>query len=198
MLSSIHPFGERSRNSRWWLTTAAHVVGSTAGGATLGLIAGALGWLAVRWLDASGRLAILGAAALMALLIERRVLPLRLPSWQRQVNENWIDAYRGWVYGSGFGYQLGLGVVTIITTATVHLLIVACVLSASPGAGLLIGATFGLVRGALLLSGGRIHSPAELRTFMTRLAATSRRAEVLAEGAMAVTVGAAVAGVVLL
>ncbi len=198
MLSSIHPFGERSRNSRWWLTTASHVVGSTAGGATLGVIIGTAGWFLLGWVDTSIRLALLGLASLIGLLIERNVLAVRLPSWQRQVNENWLDAYRGWVYGSGFGYQLGLGVVTIITTATVHLLIVACLATASPVAGLIVGATFGLARGALLLSGGGIDSPAELRAFMTRLAASSRRAEVLAEGAMAVTAGAAVAGVVLL
>ena len=30
MLSSIHPLGERARRSRWWLTTAVYVTGSTA------------------------------------------------------------------------------------------------------------------------------------------------------------------------
>ena len=32
MLSSISPLGERARASRWWLTTAAYLIGSLAGG----------------------------------------------------------------------------------------------------------------------------------------------------------------------
>ena len=31
----------------------------------------------------------------------------RLPSHTRQVNEAWLDEYRGWVYGGGFGWQIG-------------------------------------------------------------------------------------------
>jgi hypothetical protein len=31
------------------------------------------------------------------------------PSWQRQVDERWLTTYRGWVYGAGFGFQLGAG-----------------------------------------------------------------------------------------
>ena len=37
---------------------------------------------------------------------------------RRQVNEDWMARYRGWAYGAGFGLQLGLGVVTIVTTAS--------------------------------------------------------------------------------
>ena len=43
MLSSISPLGERARGSRWWLTTTAYVVGSLAGGALIGVVAGAIG-----------------------------------------------------------------------------------------------------------------------------------------------------------
>ena len=35
-----------------------------------------------------------------------------LPSVQRQVNEDWLVEFRGWVYGFGFGAQLGAGVAT--------------------------------------------------------------------------------------
>ena len=34
----------------------------------------------------------------------------RLPSWRRQVNEDWLVGYRPWVVGGGFGLQLGAGV----------------------------------------------------------------------------------------
>ena len=33
------------------------------------------------------------------------------------VHEQWLTRYRGWVYGVGFGAQLGFGLVTIITSA---------------------------------------------------------------------------------
>src|SRR5436189_48466 len=42
MLGSITPLGERGRNSRWWVTMTAFVLGSAIGGAALG---GGLGWL---------------------------------------------------------------------------------------------------------------------------------------------------------
>ena len=44
MLSSIHPFGERSRNNRFWLTASSHVLGSTIGGLVLGAAVGVLAW----------------------------------------------------------------------------------------------------------------------------------------------------------
>ncbi|HEV7196178.1 MAG TPA: hypothetical protein VGN19_09570, partial [Pedococcus sp.] len=45
MLSSISPLGERARNSRWWVTTTAYLVGSLAGGLALGGLAGLVGRL---------------------------------------------------------------------------------------------------------------------------------------------------------
>jgi sulfite exporter TauE/SafE len=43
MLSSISPLGERARSSRWWVTTAAYLLGSLAGGLALGGIAAMVG-----------------------------------------------------------------------------------------------------------------------------------------------------------
>jgi hypothetical protein len=45
MLSSIHPPGERSRNSRWGLTLTAYLVASVVGGALMGSVAGGIGSL---------------------------------------------------------------------------------------------------------------------------------------------------------
>lgn len=157
-----------------------------------------LGWITLRWLDAPFRLGLLGAAALCAVLIERGSLPVKLPSWQRQVNEAWLDEYRGWVYGAGFGYQLGLGVATIITTATVHVLLVAALLTASPLGGAAVGLTFGVVRGGLLLTGRSIKSPASLRTFHERLAQGASAADLLARSSLALTAGVALLGAVTL
>ena len=36
------------------------------------------------------------------------------------MNEEWLTSYRGWVYGAGFGAQLGTGVVTIVTSPIVY------------------------------------------------------------------------------
>ena len=85
----------------------------------------------------------------------------RVPSWRRQVNEDWLTEYRGWVYGVGFGAQLGLGVVTIVTTASVYLTWAARSLVASPASrARLLGAAFGLARAVPVLAGGRVRTPA--------------------------------------
>ena len=62
------------------------------------------------------------------------------PGPRRQVNERWLDDYRGWVYGLGFGAQLGLGVTTVVTSAATYATLLACALSGAPGRGALIGA----------------------------------------------------------
>ena len=42
-----------------------------------------------------------------------------VPGPRRQVDERWLDRYRGWVYGVGYGSQLGLGIVTVVIVAFV-------------------------------------------------------------------------------
>lgn len=51
-------------------------------------------------------------AGLAGLALDLGLGALRLPGPARQVDEDWLARYRGWVYGAGFGTQLGLGVVT--------------------------------------------------------------------------------------
>ena len=72
MLSSIHPFGERSRNNTFRQTATAHVLGSLFGGAHLGLLFGGIGWLVDEAIDLSSdtRTIIIVIAALSALAIE--------------------------------------------------------------------------------------------------------------------------------
>ncbi|SDP54435.1 Cytochrome C biogenesis protein transmembrane region [Pedococcus dokdonensis] len=155
MLSSISPLGERARNSRWWLTTTAYLLGSLAGGLAVGGLAALLGSLVPD--EARGSRWTLVAVA--ALLVIGLVVDLRnqrsVPSWRRQVDEQWLTRYRGWVYGVGFGAQLGFGLVTIITSTTTYAAVLLAALSGQVGAGLAIGATFGLVRAlpSLLMAG---------------------------------------------
>src|SRR4051794_8835869 len=161
MLSSITPLGERGRNNRWWLTVVAYIAGSAVGGATIGAVFGALGTLLPRWPKAA--LGALAVAALLGLLAELGVGGLRLPTNHRQVNERWLDTYRGWVYGVGFGFQLGLGVATIVTSAATYLTIAAALLVHSVAGGLAIGATFGLGRALPVLLTATARHPAGLQ-----------------------------------
>ena len=87
----------------------AFVLGATAAGAALGAVIGAARVAARRW-QRTARLAALAVAALAAIALDAR--RLRVPGPNRQVNERWLDEYRGWVYGLGFGAQLGLGITT--------------------------------------------------------------------------------------
>src|SRR5687768_2664330 len=124
MLSSITPLGERGRQRRWGATVTAYAVGSVAAGASLGALLGL-----VPEPPARAALVVLAVACALAALLDLR--PALLPTIRRQVNEDWLGVYRGWVCGAGFGLQLGLGVVTIVTTAAVYVVLIAAALSGS-------------------------------------------------------------------
>ncbi|MGI8579270.1 MAG: hypothetical protein ACR2K9_01790 [Solirubrobacteraceae bacterium] len=172
MLASITPLGERARRSRWGSTVAAFAIGSTLAGAALGALAGALGSVLLggagndRW-----RLLVLAGFVALGLLLDLRVGGLRVPTTRRQVNEDWLVRYRGWVYGAGFGAQLGAGVFTIVTTAAVYLVPLAAFLLGSTGLGLLVGATFGAVRGASILPAARSRDTQGLMALHRRMRA---------------------------
>ena len=68
-----------------------------------------------------------------AAAVDAGVLGFRPPFLRRQVNEDWLSNYRSWVYGGGFGWQIGFGVATYVMTAAVPLLIIVGVLGASRG-----------------------------------------------------------------
>lgn len=160
MLSTITPIGERGRNHRYGVTAAWFIVGAVVGGTTLG--AGTMPLAAaVASLDLSveSRLAIVAALSLVTVASDLHLGGFRLPSHIRQVNETWLDQYRSWVYGGGFGWQIGVGVATYVTTSAVYLLIALMALTASPIAALSIGVGFGLVRGLAVLLGRGLTTP---------------------------------------
>jgi hypothetical protein len=169
MLTSITPLGERGRGSRWVVTVFALAIGSAAAGAAAGLAAGALGRLALHGLEASTRLALLGALLAVGLALDGGLGGVRLPGPRRQVNEQWLGAYRGWVYGLGFGLQLGIGVATIVSTSAVYATLAAAAAAATPLGGAAIGAMFGALRAATLLAGRRVRTPAALHELGRRL-----------------------------
>src|SRR3954468_21997684 len=144
MLASITPLGERGRGASWRRTVSAYIVASTIGGVAVGAVLGGLGSLAdtppPRWL-----LLGVAAAAFVAAVLD---VVGRLPTIHRQVDEGWLTTYRDWVYGAGFGFQLGLAAVTIVTSASTYLMWLLELLTGSPAAGALVGALFGLARAA--------------------------------------------------
>ena len=196
MLSSISPFGERSRNSRWWLTVTAYLVGSVAGGLATGAVAGVVGELAFAGIDEQVGLVVLAVAAAVGLAADFGVGGLRVPSIQRQVNEDWLTTYRGWVYGVGFGFQLGLGFATIVATSTVWLTFIAAAMTGSLPRALLIGGLFGLARGGLILATARIDDPAALRRLFRTISAQAPGVNSLARVAAGLTAITAVLGLI--
>ena len=99
----------------------------------------------------------------LALLFDATALRSRVPSTRRQVNEDWMARYRGWVYGVAFGAQLGVGVATIVTSAAVYATVAAIFLSGDPAVGAAIGATFGAVRALSLVPARRARDGKGLR-----------------------------------
>lgn len=187
MLSSITPLGERGRQSRWWITVCAFAFGATAAGALTGAAAGLLGE-AVRLGSTSPRLR-LGLLAAAALLGGGLELGRGLPGPRRQVDERWLDRYRGWVYGVGYGAQLGVGISTVVTSAATYLALVAALLSADPGRGALIVGLYGAIRGLTPLAGAHVRAPEQLFALHRRLGrgrARIARAGVAAIAAIAI------------
>ena len=163
MLSQLTPVGEASRGYRYRTTACWFIAGAVVGGAMLGGVMAALA-VAVSSIDATAT-TLLGIAAAVAVLgaaVDSGVLGFRPPFFKRQVNEYWLGRYRAWVYGSGFGWQIGTGVTTYIMTAAVFVTVALGALTAGPWVALAIGVLFGLVRGLAVLLTARLRSTAEL------------------------------------
>jgi sulfite exporter TauE/SafE len=185
MLASITPLGERSRRQHWGVTVAALAVGATAAAAALGAVLGVLG--SVLPPAPAPRALALAAIVAAAVLLDIRAA---VPTHRRQVDEGWLRRYRGWVYGVGFGAQLGVGLATVVTTAAVYAALVAELLAPSVTWAAAIGATFGLGRALPLLLARRIRSPRELAAFHRRFAGSERAARAAAIALQALVVAA--------
>jgi hypothetical protein len=189
MLSTITPMSERAKGHSYRRTASWFVVGAVAGGVILGGVS-ALVAIAVRLLGPpSLTLAILAVgSASLAALSDLAIRGLTLPIHRRQVNERWLDHYRPWVYGAGFGWQIGVGLATYITTAAVYLMVVLAGLTTNPVAALAIGACFGLVRGLAVLLTRSITTSSELVVFHRRFNGMGPKARALV---IATEIGAA-------
>jgi len=167
MLASITPLGERGRRSRWGITVSAFLLGATLAGAAEGAVLGLLGSAVLGdGISARARLLVLVGGLVLAVLLEL-ALPA-VPGPNRQVNERWLDEFRGWVYGFGFGAQLGLGITTVVTSAATYVAMLVAFLAADPGWGALVLGVFGAIRGATPLLAARVQGPEQLRAFHMR------------------------------
>jgi MFS family permease len=185
MLASITPLGERGRGASWRRTVTTYVIASTIGGAAVGALLGAVG-AGLRLGHDAWSLAVAGALALVAAALD---LAGRLPTLRRQVDETWMRRYRDWVYGAGFGLQLGVGAVTIVSSASLYLTWVVELLLASVPLAALVGAVFGLSRALPLVGTADVVTPEQLRSDQRRWQARlplARRATIGVQAAAAV------------
>lgn len=189
MLSTITPLAEQGRGHRYRSTAAWFIVGAVLGGATLGLLAGALAWLVgVVGLSTAAALGAASGLALFTAASDLRPFGLHLPIHPRQVNELWLGKFRSWVYGAGFGWQIGFGFATYIMTGAVYLTVALAALTGLPLVAFAICVAFGLLRGLAILFGATITSPERLVAFHRRfdsLAEPVRRAVIGVQFAVA-------------
>jgi hypothetical protein len=169
MLSQITPVAEAGRGQKFGRTATWFVFGAVLGGITLGgVMAAVAAGVGAAKMSADATLALVAAFALLGAAIDSGVLGFAPPFLRRQVDEVWLTKYRSWVYGSGFGWQIGAGVTTYVMTAAVPLTIVVGVLTGSPAAAFGIGVLFGLARGLAVLLGVPLRTLADLHAFHRR------------------------------
>jgi len=184
MLTSINPLGETGRKQSWAVTVFSYVAGTVLGGSVIGLALGSIGLFVP---DKPWTLWLLAGLLILGGVVDAsRWSP---PGIHRQVDENWLSKYRGWVYGFGFGVQLGTGMATIVTTAAIYSMMGMLVLVGDPVLGLSVGATFGLARSLPVLLVARASTFGRLSEVMARLEEWrpwSRRVPAIAQVALAV------------
>jgi hypothetical protein len=191
MLASITPLGERGRGSRYGITVASFALAALAGGVALGAALGAFGSLVVpASLSWRARAAVLAVAAAVALAVDVRGRGVRGP--RRQVDVAWLDAFRGWVYGGAYGFQLGLVLVTVISSAATYVAVLAALLSGEGWRGALVMGCSGAIRGATPLLAARIDRPERLMRFQARFTAAAPLAARAGAVALAIVLAAAV------
>jgi hypothetical protein len=190
MLASITPLGERGRHAHWSITVTSFLLGATAAGALAGGLAGAAGSFGLfDSLGAHTRLLALAVAVSIALALD--VGPRRVPGPRRQVNELWLDEYRGWVYGLGYGAQLGAGLTTVVSSAATYVALFAAFLSAAPGRGAVIVGCYGALRGLQPLLAAGVRSPRQLVALHTTLQRWRAPAALLANACLLAMLAAA-------
>jgi len=200
VLSQITPFGERARGHRFGATATWYILGALVGGASLGIVAAALAaGVAALDLSTAARLGLVAVLALLGALVDAHLLGFGPPFIRRQLNEDWLPQYRPWVYGAGFGWQIGSAFSTYVMTAAVFLLVGVAALTASPLVALVVCVLFALVRGLAVLLAVRCQTPDALVAFFRRFVAlgpASRSFAIAAQVGVAIVAAGAAWGAV--
>jgi len=198
MLSTVTPVAERARGHRYGATATWFVIGATVGGATLALGVALLAGLVDAFdVSESARLTIAAVTAALATASDLRVFGFHLPLHTRQVNDEWLARFRPWVYGAGFGWQIGVGFATYIMTGGLYLMVVLAALTGDPVVAFAVVTGFGFVRGLAVLLSARLDTPAKVFAFHRRFDAMgpwTRAAMIALEGAVIGVATVAVAG----
>ena len=129
--------------AKWWFAT-----GEMIGGAATGLIAVALGSLLRPFIPAPGRWAAVFALLVLVAGHEFGLYRLPLPQNRRQVPQTVIFA-GGRVGALQFGFEMGTGLRTFMTSGLPHVAVLAAALVAPWWAAILIGAGFGIGRAVM-------------------------------------------------
>lgn len=190
MLASINPLGERGRNQRYAVTVTAYVAASAAAAALLGSVLGALGAAIA---TPALALVVVAVIAVIGLLLDSGVAGAagtRALGPQRQVNEDWLATYRGWVYGAGFGAQLGVGFSTIVVASATWVAFACALFAGSAVGGLLVGTTFGLARALPVLLTASVTDGESLSRVFRRLDTARPRVARVTTGVQVIAVTA--------
>jgi len=193
MLTSISPLGERARGNSWWLTIGWLTAGTVIGGAALGHTLGKLGQFLSGTDGETWRLVTIALAGVAGAVWD--ITGRRFPG-HRQVNKDWLSVFRPWVYGIGYGLQLGAAVTTVVNTALIPMFMLAALLTYDTISGLVIGAVFGLVRGLSVTINFRVRNAHDLRGLHRRLDGMAGQARLLSSLAMVLLAGASIFGLV--
>ncbi len=198
MLSTITPLAERLRGHSYGVTASWFVLGSMAGGASLGVLC-ALGAVLVHAVGLGTTFALWSSATVgvIALLADGNVRGFNLPAIPRQVNEQWVDRYRPIVYGIGFGWQIGAGFTTYVMTAANYVLVSIAISSGSPLTAFSLCVLFGIARGAGILVGSGVTTTAkllEVHAWLQRHEQASQVACLVAELAVVIVAAEALLG----
>ncbi len=167
MLASITPLGERGRQSHWTVTIAAFALGAATAATVAGALLGALGILLPAGFTGHARTVVVALALIAAFALD--LSTTTVPGPRRQVDEGWLDRYRGWVYGLGFGSQLGLGIVTVVTSAATYVVLLCALASGHPVTGAAIMGLYGALRGLTPLLAAGVRTPQHLMALHARL-----------------------------
>ncbi len=130
-----------------------------------GIVGACVGAVALHWLPPSVRVGVLGLVAVVVLGAEVCGRGLRLPQNARAVPVTVI--HQGPVAGPlQFGFEMGTGLRTYMTSGAPHVLLVALVLLSGPLGGVVAGLGFGLGRAMMTAARGAADTPREWdRTF---------------------------------